>query len=61
MKTLACKDMGMPDCDFVAKAETAEEVMMQAGEHVKTAHGMTDEQLMTEENKAKEMAAMKDE
>lgn len=61
MKTLSCKDMGLMDCDFVAKAETAEEVMKQAGDHAKTAHGMTDEQLMTEENKAKAMAALKDE
>lgn len=61
MKTLACKDMGMADCDFVAKAETAEEVMKQIAEHGKAVHAMTDEQLMTEENKAKTLAAIKDE
>ncbi|HEY4523549.1 MAG TPA: DUF1059 domain-containing protein [Candidatus Paceibacterota bacterium] len=61
MKTLACKDMGMVDCNFIAKTETVEEVMKQVGDHAKTAHGMTDEQLMTEENKAKTMTAIKDE
>jgi predicted small metal-binding protein len=53
--------MGLADCDFVAKAETVEEVMVQVGEHAKSAHNMTDEQLASDENKAKAMAAMKDE
>lgn len=61
MKSLACKDMGMADCDFVAKAETVEEVMAKVGEHAKSAHNMTDEQLASDENKAKATAAMKDE
>lgn len=51
----------MVDCNFIAKTETVEEVMKQVGDHAKTAHGMTDEQLMTEENKAKTMTAIKDE
>lgn len=61
MKSLSCKDMGMADCEFVAKAETAEEVMKQSAEHCKSAHGMTDEQIMAPDMQAKAMAAMKDE
>ncbi len=40
-KTFACGDL-MPGCDFVAKGETVEEVLAQAGEHAKTAHGLTE-------------------
>ena len=42
--TVACKDTGTA-CDFVAKAETEEEVMSQIAEHAKEVHGYTDEQL----------------
>ena len=38
-KILKCRDVGM-DCDFVARGETNEEVMKQAAEHARTAHGM---------------------
>ncbi len=38
MKTLACKDMGVMDCDFMATAETAEEAMKMATDHAMTAH-----------------------
>ncbi len=38
MKSLACADMGMPTCSFVAKGATDEEVMNMLMEHVKTAH-----------------------
>jgi len=37
-KTLSCRDVG-PDCDFVATGETEDEIMMQAAEHARTAHG----------------------
>jgi predicted small metal-binding protein len=60
MKSLACKDMGIADCDFVATAETEEEVMAQITEHGKSAHQMTDEQMSTPENVEKMKAAMKD-
>lgn len=60
MKSLACKDMGMPDCDFVATGATAEEVMAKIGEHAKATHGMIDEQLTAPDFKAKATAAMKD-
>jgi predicted small metal-binding protein len=38
MKSLSCKDMGVEACDFVATAETNEEVMAKAGEHAKASH-----------------------
>jgi len=37
MKTLACKDMGV-ECDYVAEAETEEEVMGMSMEHAKKVH-----------------------
>ena len=42
--TIACRDMGVA-CDFVAKGETEEEVLVKGGEHAKKVHGYTDEQL----------------
>ena len=42
--TVACKDTGTA-CDFVARAETEEEVMSQIAQHAKEVHGYTDEQL----------------
>lgn len=38
MKSLACKDLGAPECDFVAKAETAEEVVKVMTEHALSMH-----------------------
>ena len=42
--TLACKDTGT-QCPFVARGETKDEVLMDAGKHAKAVHGYTDEQL----------------
>jgi predicted small metal-binding protein len=42
--TLACRDAGV-DCPYVAKGETEEELLQDAGKHVKEVHGYTDEQL----------------
>ena len=39
MKALHCGDL-MKGCDFVARGETEQEVMKQAAEHAKSAHGM---------------------
>lgn len=50
----------MADCDFVATAETSEDVVAKVGEHAKVAHGMTDEQLVAPEFVSKATAAMKD-
>jgi predicted small metal-binding protein len=43
--TLACKDTGMEQCPYVAKGETVEETLNDAGKHGKEVHGYTDEQL----------------
>jgi predicted small metal-binding protein len=56
-KVLKCKDVGM-DCDFVARAETEEEVLKQAAVHAGTTHDMTD---MSNEVLAKVRAAIQDE
>jgi predicted small metal-binding protein len=55
-KVLRCKDVGM-DCDFVARAETEEEVLKQAAAHAGTIHAMTD---MSDEVLAKVRAAIHD-
>jgi len=41
---LACRDAGV-DCPYVSRGETEEEVLQDAGKHVKEVHGYTDEQL----------------
>jgi predicted small metal-binding protein len=56
-KVLKCKDVGM-DCDFVARAETEEEVLKLAGEHAGPVHGMTE---MSDEVLAQVRAAIHDE
>jgi len=56
-KVLKCKDVGM-DCDFVARAETEEEVLKLAGQHAGPAHGMTE---MSDEVLAQVRAAIHDE
>ena len=38
-RRMSCRDVG-PDCDFVARGETDEEIMGQVAEHARTAHGM---------------------
>lgn len=38
-KSIRCKDVGM-DCDFVATADTTEELMQKAAQHAKQAHGL---------------------
>ena len=54
---LACKDLGT-DCSYVARGETAEEVMADGGKHAKEVHGYTDEQLSSPEFKEKAKAAV---
>ena len=56
-RTMSCKDVG-PECDFVARGETDEEVMSQVAEHARTAHGMEE---VPAELAAKAQAAIKDE
>jgi predicted small metal-binding protein len=38
-KVLRCRDVGM-DCDFVAQADTEEEILQQAATHARIAHNM---------------------
>ena len=40
MREFHCKDVGMPDCSFVAKGKDDEEVMQKAKEHAKRDHNM---------------------
>jgi predicted small metal-binding protein len=56
-KVLRCRDVGM-DCDFVARAETEEEVLKKAAEHAETTHNMKE---IPEEVVAKVRAAISDE
>ena len=56
-KVLRCSDIGM-DCDFVAHAETEEEILKKAAEHAATAHDMKE---IPEEVLAKLRAAIQDE
>jgi len=56
-KALKCKDVVM-DCDFVARAETEEEVLKPAAEHAGPADGLTE---MSDNVVAKVRAAIHDE
>lgn len=38
-KSLSCRSVGL-NCDWEATGETVEEIMQQAAEHAKSAHGM---------------------
>lgn len=38
MKTLSCKDMGVMDCEFVARGTTAEDVKAMLTEHALAKH-----------------------
>lgn len=56
-RTMSCKDVG-PECDFVARGETDEEVLGQVAEHARTAHGLDE---VPPELAEKAKAAIKDE
>jgi predicted small metal-binding protein len=56
-RTMSCRDVG-PDCDFVARGETDEEVMGQVAEHARTAHDMEE---VPPELAEKAQAAIRDE
>lgn len=53
MLTISCRDAGVPDCDYVAKGETEEELMKDAGQHTVRDHGYKEEEIMTPEMKEK--------
>ena len=56
-KTMSCRDVG-PECDFVARGETEEEVMGQVAEHARDAHGLDE---VPPELAEKARAAIRDE
>jgi predicted small metal-binding protein len=56
-KTMSCRDVG-PDCDFVARGESEEEIMSQVAEHARDAHGLDE---VPPELAEKAKAAIKDE
>ena len=55
-RRMSCRDVG-PDCDFVARGESDEEVMGQVAEHARMAHGMDE---VPAELAEKAKAAIKD-
>lgn len=56
VKRFACRDIGM-NCDFVAQAETEEELMPKIADHARQAHSMQEIDAGT---MAKVKAAIKD-
>lgn len=56
-KVLRCRDVGL-DCDFVARAETEEEILSKAAEHGQAVHDMKE---FPEEVVAKVRAAIRNE
>jgi predicted small metal-binding protein len=50
MLTVNCRDVGV-DCDYVAKGETEEDLMKDAGRHAVKDHGYKEEDIMTPEMK----------
>jgi predicted small metal-binding protein len=56
-KTMSCRDVG-PDCDFVARGETDDEIMGQVAEHARSAHGIDE---VPPELAEKARAAIRDE
>ena len=56
-KVLRCRDVGM-DCDFVAHADSEEQILKKAAEHAAREHGMKE---MAEEVLSKVRAAIRNE
>ncbi len=57
MKSINCKDVGIVDCNWTAKAETESELMKMAAEHGKSEHGLqnfSDEQIQMIKSKIKD-------
>ncbi len=57
MKTVKCRDVGV-DCDFEARGQTDQEVLRDAAEHARSAHGMKE---IPPELAAKVKAAIREE
>ena len=56
-KVLKCRDVGM-DCDFIARADSEEQILKKAAEHAATAHDMKE---IPEEVLSKVRAAIRNE
>jgi predicted small metal-binding protein len=56
-RRMSCSDVG-PECDFVARGETDDEVMGQVAEHARSVHGMEE---VPPELAEKAKAAIRDE
>jgi predicted small metal-binding protein len=56
-KVLHCRDVGM-DCDFVARADSEEEILKKAAEHAAATHDMKE---IPEEVLSQVRAAIRDE
>ena len=48
MKTIACREVGVVNCDHVVEGETEDEIMKRGAEHGKNVHGMKDEDFTPE-------------
>ena len=48
MKTIACREVGVVNCDHVVECETEDEVMKRGAEHGKYVHGKKDEDFTPE-------------
>lgn len=57
MLSLKCRDMGTPDCDYVVKGNTEEEVLRDGFVHASKEHGMKAED-MTSEMRQKAISLM---
>lgn len=60
MYTLSCKDMDQPNCSFVAKGETKEEVLKASMTHAAEAHGTDPEMLKSSEMRERAMSKMQE-
>jgi predicted small metal-binding protein len=58
MKTLACKDLGVMECGFVAKAETTDEAIRKASDHANKVHAEKMKQMAADMTDAEMKQAM---
>ncbi len=62
MNSIACADMGIEGCPFVAEGETMEEAMMKSKEHATATHAAEIEKMMadgmTEESMMEKMKSV---
>ncbi len=61
MKTLSCKDIGTPTCDFVAVGETDDEVLDKMMDHAEMEHPENLQKMSEDDMRAKMQSQIKDE